>query len=109
LKRIGNLNVVTSRTPTHEELYSLLQSNISATKPITLLLSKREFTYIKAAKVLGYFDQKRKVKLADVGKIFDRSPSTVNRGIKNALNKVVNYLVATSPQQSTLNEQTNKR
>ncbi|MEM0322092.1 MAG: hypothetical protein QW613_06850, partial [Thermoprotei archaeon] len=30
LKRIGNLNVVTSRTPTHEELYSLLQSNISA-------------------------------------------------------------------------------
>jgi hypothetical protein len=91
--QLGNVIQLVSRTPTPREVYGFIHCNALALRPIMFLLSPREYHYLLEAKRLGYFEKRRSVRLEDVAQTLSRNPSTVNRGLRSGVNKIVNYLI----------------
>jgi len=99
LETLGSVFDVESKTPTLQELYRLVESNACAMRAQAFLLSGREHRYILEAKELGYFEDSHRIGVKDVARLLGRDPSTVDRGIRRGINKLVGFLTAPSLEQ----------
>ncbi|PSO08070.1 hypothetical protein B9Q04_07515 [Candidatus Marsarchaeota G2 archaeon BE_D] len=98
IRELGCLYEPTSKTPSAQDIYDFILLDASAIKSLTFLLSNKEYNYILKAKELGYFEQKHRARVEDIARILGRNPSTVNRGIRGGVNKIVSYITTISGQ-----------
>jgi Predicted DNA binding protein len=108
IRELGCLYDQTSKTPSAQDIYDFMLLDASAMKSLTFLLSDREYDYILRARQLGYFEQRHNARVEDIARILGRNPSTVNRGIRSGINKIVSYITTISGQAGHPYRQTQK-
>lgn len=92
IKDLGNLYDQTSRTPTPQELYGLVATNTQIVKSVSFLLTPKELEYLGVANGWGYFKRRRGIGLKEIASSLERNPSTVDRGLRSGVDKLLSLL-----------------